>query len=158
MGRLWYSQFQSRSRVAFGFRFFMQDPTHVTLDQFQSRSRVAFGFRLLKINLTMPPACGSFNLVLEWLLVSGSARHRGSTARLPKVSISFSSGFWFQVPRRTFERRVQFPRFQSRSRVAFGFRCPAYPLASRAFVLSFNLVLEWLLVSGLCVGERMCNA
>ena len=114
---------------------------------FQSRSRVAFGFRDGIETPTPPWKAVRFNLVLEWLLVSGRGMGRHKPIRTT-VSISFSSGFWFQV----LDCFIDFhPRylllFQSRSRVAFGFRHDRRPRRIRS-IHGFNLVLEWLLVSG----------
>ena len=64
--------------------------------EFQSRSRVAFGFRSLE-NHPHRNEYVRFNLVLEWLLVSGEKTHRPAHHFHLHVSISFSSGFWFQV-------------------------------------------------------------
>ena len=50
-----------------------------------------------------------FNLVLEWLLVSGGA-YQLYPDGIPFVSISFSSGFWFQVrPAGSFTIRASIP-------------------------------------------------
>ena len=87
--------FQSRSRVAFGFRCKVIGAAPVRVGEFQSRSRVAFGFRHSRF-LCVWDLIRCFNLVLEWLLVSGV-----STA--PAAILSPVT-------------------FQSRSRVAFGFR------------------------------------
>ena len=112
----------------------------------------------------------SFNLVLEWLLVSGPDRELDMWL-FTNVSISFSSGFWFQGQPAVRLLPLVHP-FQSRSRVAFGFRpdllggastTPVDKFQSRSRVAfgfrltkihkvssprGFNLVLEWLLVSG----------
>ena len=88
------SEFQSRSRVAFGFRFktLSQRPCAFGVSiSFSS----GFWFQACAINATTAQS-SRFNLVLEWLLVSGYACRAFVSAIEHLVSISFSSGFWFQ--------------------------------------------------------------
>ena len=85
---------------------------------FQSRSRVAFGFRL--DNYFYITEQGGVSISFSsgfWFQGCSDCRFGYQKA----VSISFSSGFWFQVQGPALLQLLN-AMFQSRSRVAFGFR------------------------------------
>ena len=113
---------------------------------FQSRSRVAFGFRLGSVS-SVRPLPSYFNLVLEWLLVSGNQLNF-TTYTITNFNLVLE---WLLVSGRRHQNRTLNLNsiFQSRSRVAFGFR---HTTSLRQLIylnfFRFNLVLEWLLVSG----------
>ena len=136
--------FPSRSRAASHFRNVFPCLTPDGL-KFQSRSRAASHFRhdipiarFANINVSISFSSGFSFQEPPWY---------PEVRALHTVSISFSSGFSFQVrARRAFALSI-FVKFQSRSRAASHFR-QALRRRREYPIISFNLVLERLLISG----------
>ena len=113
--------------------------------EFQSRNREAFGFKRVR-RLPSTPLWDSFNLVIKRLLVSRVQ---------VTLNIGYPVSFNLVIERLLVSRNAcmkLLPQdlviaFQSRNREAFGFKLCQHGQVPILLFLSFNLVIERLLVS-----------
>ncbi len=88
----------------------------------------------------------SFNLVIEWLFISGGGVIL--IGLLHSVSFNLVIEWLFISGLSSVFIRETGIGFQSRYRVAFHFRQLAFFYKMPSVIISFNLVIEWLFISG----------